>query len=386
MNIQHEFSVNTRVLVGKNLVDSLGDLIKEHDGNKVFIVTDQGLIRTGIIDRITKILDKAEIKYQLFSEITPDPTSEVLTAGFDVFLQDQFDLIIGIGGGSSIDAAKGIAILDSNGGNIFEYEGANKIQKTKIPIIAIPTTAGTGAEVSASCVITDSENHYKVSIRSPYLCPKIALLDPTLITSLPPLIAASTGMDALTHAIEAYVSTNSSPFTDALALKAIREIAEYLPAFVARRDNLEAASHVLMASTSAGMAFTWARVATVHAISHALGGHCKVPHGIANAMALPIVMEYSLIGNLSKYKEIAKALGQEVTHINNAEGAERAVIAVKKLNQALGIPKTLRELGIELTPEDRQKIAVDALKSGITKCNPRESSLDDLVHLIEKIC
>lgn len=386
MNVQHEFIVNTRVLFGENLVDSLGDLIKEDDGKKVFIVTDQGLIRTGIIDRITNILDKAEIKYQLYSEITPDPTSEILQAALDVFLQDRFDLIIGIGGGSSIDSAKGIAILDSNEGNIFDYEGANKIQKTKIPIIAIPTTAGTGAEVSASCVITDSKNHYKVSIRSPYLCPKIALLDPTLITSLPPLIAASTGMDALTHAIEAYVSTNSSPFTDALALKAIHELGEYLPSFVARRDNLEAASHVLMASTSAGMAFTWARVATVHAISHALGGHCKVAHGIANAMALPTVMEYSLIGNLSKYKEIAKALGQEVTHLNNAEGAERAVIAVKKLNQALGIPKTLRELGIELTTEDSRKIAEDALKSGITKCNPRDSSLEDLVHLIENIC
>lgn len=385
VNDRYDFSVNTRVLFGVNRIDNLGDVIKAQGGARVFIVTDHGLMRSGIIDRITRILQQSMVEYRVFSEVSPDPSLDVIYAGLEAYSREKFDFIIGVGGGSSIDTAKGIALLETNGGSIYEFEGAERIQKTNVPIIAIPTTAGTGSEVTGSCVVTDTKNHYKVSVRSTYLMPQAAILDPSLITSLPRFIASTTGMDALTHAIEAFVSRRSFSLTDGLALQAIRDIARYLPAFSARRDDLESASHMLLASSAAGIAFSWARVGTVHAISHALGGHCKVPHGLANAMVLPIVMEYSLIGNLPKYAKVAEALGEEVSQLSLREAAEKSVSAVNRLNRDLGIPRTLREWGIHLTPELTKMIALDAEKSGLISCNPKDSSLDELIQLIEKV-
>ncbi|GAB7389085.1 iron-containing alcohol dehydrogenase [Bacillaceae bacterium] len=380
-----EFGLHTQIYYGVGKLNSVGEILRSYGYKRVLICTDPGIARSGVLDRLTEILQKAGIPYTVFQEVEPDPTLEVVEKVKQIFLENECDALIGIGGGSSIDTAKGASAAVANSGDLSQFEGKNKLPHRGPDIIAVPTTAGTGSEVTHAMVLKDTKRQYKMGILSPHLHPKAAILDPQLLTTLPRRLAAITGMDALSHAIESYTSNQAQPITEALGLHAMRLIGKYLRPFVACRTDLEAASHMMLASTIAGVAFIWGRVAAVHALSHPLGGRYKIPHGLANAILLPAVMEFNLSSNLEKFKEIAVILGENVEGLSLREAAQRSVHAVKRLIQDLEIPPTLGALQVYLSPEERQTVAQEAYDSGIALANPKAVTVEDLKRLLEKV-
>lgn len=379
-----EFGVLTQIHYGVGKLNELPDILKAENYQKVMIVTDPGLANSGLLERLEKILTSGEIQYAVFKEVQPDPTLEVVDTVKQLFLDNQCDAVIGIGGGSSIDTAKGVSAAVANPGDLGQYEGKNKLPNRGPDVIAIPTTAGTGSEVTHAMVLKDTKRKYKMGILSQNLHPKAAILDPQLLTTLPRGLAAITGMDALSHAIESYTSNQAQPITEALGLHAIRLIAKYLRPFVAQRTNLEAASQMMLASTIAGAAFIWGRVAAVHALSHPLGGRYKVPHGLANSILLPVVMEFNASSNQEKFKEIAILLGENVEGLNSREAALRSVDAVKGLIADLDIPPTLGANNVSLSEEEIHIVAQEALDSGVAAANPKVTTLEDLKNILRK--
>lgn len=368
-----------RVEFGVGLVDQVGALLREQGAHRVLLVTDPGLRATANFERVTRSLAEAGLPYTVYAEVESDPSAETCRKGSELLQAEGCDFILALGGGSAIDCAKAIGWMTTNPGPVKAYEGADKIQHPPVPMAAIPTSAGTGSEVTASSIITDRERKYKVSVRSPLIIPRLAILDPTLLATLPRHLAAWTGMDALTHALEAYTSAWASLVTDALALGALELIGSSLRPFVARRDNLEAASRMLVASTMAGMAFTWARVATVHALAHPVGAHHRVHHGLANAILLPHVVRFNLPGNLPKFARAAQALGERTEGLSLREAAERCLDAIIRLEDDLGIPRSLAEVGV--TEESIPAMVRDALESGLHAPNPVETTEQDMVAL-----
>jgi len=379
-----EFGVLTQIHYGVGKLNELPDILKAENYQKVMIVTDPGLANSGLLERLEKILTSGEIQYAVFKEVQPDPTLEVVDTVRQLFLDNQCDAVIGIGGGSSIDTAKGVSAAVANPGDLGQYEGKNKLPNRGPDVIAIPTTAGTGSEVTHAMVLKDTKRKYKMGILSQNLHPKAAILDPQLLTTLPRGLAAITGMDALSHAIESYTSNQAQPITEALGLHAIRLIAKYLRPFVAQRTNLEAASQMMLASTIAGAAFIWGRVAAVHALSHPLGGRYKVPHGLANSILLPVVMEFNASSNQEKFKEIAILLGENVEGLSSREAALRSVDAVKGLIADLDIPPTLGANNVSLPEEEIHIVAQEALDSGVAAANPKVTTLEDLKNILRK--
>ncbi|MED4224567.1 iron-containing alcohol dehydrogenase [Neobacillus cucumis] len=379
-----EFGVLTQIHYGVGKLNELPDILKAENYQKVMIVTDPGLANSGLLERLEKILTSGEIQYAVFKEVQPDPTIEVVDTVRQLFLDNQCDAVIGIGGGSSIDTAKGVSAAVANPGDLGQYEGKNKLPNRGPDVIAIPTTAGTGSEVTHAMVLKDTKRKYKMGILSQNLHPKAAILDPQLLTTLPRGLAAITGMDALSHAIESYTSNQAQPITEGLGLHAIRLIAKYLRPFVAQRTNLEAASQMMLASTIAGAAFIWGRVAAVHALSHPLGGRYKVPHGLANSILLPVVMEFNASSNQEKFKEIAILLGENVEGLSSREAALRSVDAVKGLIADLDIPPTLGANNVSLSEEEIHIVAQEALDSGVAAANPKVTTLEDLKNILRK--
>ena len=379
-----EFGVLTQIHYGVGKLNELPDILKAENYQKVMIVTDPGLANSGLLERLEKILTSGEIQYAVFKEVQPDPTIEVVDTVRQLFLDNQCDAVIGIGGGSSIDTAKGVSAAVANPGDLGQFEGKNKLPNRGPDIIAIPTTAGTGSEVTHAMVLKDTKRKYKMGILSQNLHPKAAILDPQLLTTLPRGLAAITGMDALSHAIESYTSNQAQPITEALGLHAIRLIAKYLRPFVAQRTNLEAATQMMLASTIAGAAFIWGRVAAVHALSHPLGGRYKVPHGLANSILLPVVMEFNASSNQEKFKEIAILLGENVEGLSSREAALRSVDAVKGLIGDLDIPPTLGANNVSLSEEEIHIVAQEALDSGVAAANPKVTTLEDLKNILRK--
>lgn len=379
-----EFGVLTQIHYGVGKLNELPDILKAENYQKVMIVTDPGLANSGLLERLEKILTSGEIQYAVFKEVQPDPTIEVVDTVRQLFLDNQCDAVIGIGGGSSIDTAKGVSAAVANPGDLGQFEGKNKLPNRGPDIIAIPTTAGTGSEVTHAMVLKDTKRKYKMGILSQNLHPKAAILDPQLLTTLPRGLAAITGMDALSHAIESYTSNQAQPITEALGLHAIRLIAKYLRPFVAQRTNLEAATQMMLASTIAGAAFIWGRVAAVHALSHPLGGRYKVPHGLANSILLPVVMEFNASSNQEKFKEIAILLGENVEGLSSREAALRSVDAVKGLIADLDIPPTLGANNVSLSEEEIHIVAQEALDSGVAAANPKVTTLEDLKNILRK--
>lgn len=379
-----EFGVLTQIHYGVGKLNELPDILKAENYQKVMIVTDSGLANSGLLERLEKILTSGEIQYAVFKEVQPDPTIEVVDTVRQLFLDNQCDAVIGIGGGSSIDTAKGVSAAVANPGDLGQYEGKNKLPNRGPDVIAIPTTAGTGSEVTHAMVLKDTKRKYKMGILSQNLHPKAAILDPQLLTTLPRGLAAITGMDALSHAIESYTSNQAQPITEGLGLHAIRLIAKYLRPFVAQRTNLEAASQMMLASTIAGAAFIWGRVAAVHALSHPLGGRYKVPHGLANSILLPVVMEFNASSNQEKFKEIAILLGENVEGLSSREAALRSVDAVKGLIADLDIPPTLGANNVSLSEEEIHIVAQEALDSGVAAANPKVTTLEDLKNILRK--
>ncbi len=369
-----QFTMPAKVVYKSGAINGLGSLLKDAGIHKVLVVTDPGIAKAGFLDVVSPVLIAGNVEFKIFQEVEPNPSVDTVNKGAAIFDEFKFQGVIALGGGSPMDTAKAIAIKVTNLGDIPDYEGLDTFEKDPLPVWAIPTTAGTGSEVTPFAVITDRVKKYKLTIISTRIIPKVALLDPGLISGLPASIAASTGLDALTHAIEAYVSLFSSPYSDSFAEKAIEMIGRNLRLFVANRSNEEAAGNMLLASLFAGLAFTHARLGNAHAMAHPLGGYFDVPHGVANAILLPYIMDYNRMANPEKFIRIAKLMGEEAT-------AQGAVEAVKKLNRDLNIPEKLSHFGVkeEVIPE----MTEDAMKSGNVLANPRQTGPSEIKALYQ---
>ena len=354
-------------------------------GRKALIVTDTHLDKMGILEGIKESLKSVQVDFTLFDKVTTEPIMEYVEEGLKVFIENKCDLIISVGGGSPIDTGKGISVLVTNKESMRNFEGINKISNPGIPHIAIPTTAGTGSEVTAATIITDSERDVKMLIMSPHIVPRIALVDPQLTLQMPQNITASTGLDALTHAIEAYVSAKAQPITDALSLHAIKLISENLPQAWSDGTNIEARAHMMTAALEAGLAFSNASVALVHGMARPLGAYFHIPHGIANAALLATVVEFSILGNPRRYAHIAQAMGENTHGLSLMDAAYLAAKAVKRLVESLKIP-SLKGLGVDEEKFNKvvEQMAKDALASGSPNNNPRKASLEEIGELYRK--
>lgn len=375
------FRIPQNIEFGMGALEKLPKILKESNSNHVFLVSDRGLEKIGVVDRVKNIIEKAQIKCTTYLDVVPNPTITVVTNATDLYKESGATSIIALGGGSPLDVSKAVGVLSTFGGEITDYEGLNKVPGPIVPIIAIPTTAGTGSEVTASSVITDEKRNYKFSIVSYETIPKYALLDPELIMTAPESIAAACGIDALIHAIEAYLSKQSSPFSDAMAEKAMELIGKNLRNFVKNRGDKEAACGMMIGSNFAGISFAWARLGNVHAMSHPVSAFYHVPHGIANSVLLPTVMEYNSIVDNGRYEKIYNYIKENSGIVNNFK-PEMLINELKKLNDDLGIPKSLSELGVK--EDSIEDMAKDAMKSGNVLANPRETNLQNMIDLYKK--
>ena len=380
-----EFKLPTRILFGVNLVDSLGEEVKALGIKRVLLVTDKGVVNAGLLERVTRVLDASAIDYTVFDTVEANPTTTTVHNGAEIFRKNKCDGLVAVGGGSPIDAAKGIGVQATHEGDIMDYSRrvGKPVQNITPPLVAIPTTAGTGSEVTWVSVLVDPKDKVKIVVPSPYLAANVAIVDPSLTVSLPPAITAFTGMDALTHAIEAYVSLKSQPIADSLALQAVQLISSSLREAVGNGDNLAARTSMLLASTMAGMAFVNASVGLVHAAAHALGGFFNIAHGIANAVMLPLVMRLSLIGNPGKYADIAAAMGENLEGLSEMEAARGAVFAVQSLAADIGIPQDLKQLGAD-SARISDLVEETMNQSGSYPFNARKVGKREIVQLFEQ--
>lgn len=346
---------------------------------KVIIVTDEGLVKMGIADQVKNLLTENGLEAVIFGGAEPNPTDMNVNAGFAVWLEENCNAIVSLGGGSAHDCAKGIGLLAANGGSIHDFEGVNKSQNPMVPLLAINTTAGTASEMTRFCIITDSSRKVKMAIVDWRVTPAVSINDPELMVGMPPALTAATGMDALTHAIEAYVSTAATPLTDAAALAAIGIITEYLPQAVANGSNMEAREKMAYAQFLAGMAFNNASLGYVHAMAHQLGGYYNLPHGVCNAIILPHVCQFNLIANSSRFRDIAAAMGENVTGLPKMEAGNKAIDAIQKLSSVIGIPSGLAELGVK--EDDFRIMAENAQKDACMATNPRLATLQDVINI-----
>ena len=352
---------------------------------KAFVATDKDLIKFGVADKVLKVLEGANIPYEVFSEIKPNPTVSNVKAGVEAFAQSGADFIIAIGGGSSMDTAKAVGIITNNPdfADVVSLEGVADTKKKSVPIIALPTTAGTAAEVTINYVITDEENQKKMVCVDPNDIPIMAIVDAELMYTLPRSLTAATGMDALTHAIEGLITKGAWEMSDMFELKAIEMIARYLETAVNEPQNAEARNGMAVAQYIAGMAFSNVGLGVVHGMAHPMGAIFDIPHGVANALLLPTVMEFNMPAAIDKYVQIAKAMNVYSVGMSNEEAAEAAVEAVRQLAIRVGIPQHLSDLGIK--PEDLDKLATAAAADVCTPGNPRFVNKDIIQELYEKV-
>jgi alcohol dehydrogenase class IV len=350
-------------------------------GSRAIVVSDPGIAKAGILDRVLSALDQAGVTAEPYPSVEPNPSVETVDAAHDLFRRTRSAFVLGVGGGSAMDVAKVVAVLAAHGGGVRDYEGMGKVPGPGVPCVAVPTTAGTGSEVTIFSVITDRQRKFKMTVGSPHTVPQVALCDPELTLSMPPALTAATGMDALTHAIESFVNTVHNPIAAALALDAIRLIGRSLRTAYSNGKDLRARTEMLLASTMAAMAFARTRLGNVHAMSHPLGAHFDVPHGVANAVLLPPVMAWNMIACYDTYPQIAAALGEPAAGLSPREAAEAAVEAVRRLARDVQIPERLRDLGV--TREGIPAMTEDAMKSGNVLVNPRATSAADIAALFE---
>ncbi|MEW6117634.1 MAG: iron-containing alcohol dehydrogenase [Nitrospirota bacterium] len=374
------FFIPTVTLMGIGAHKELGNKIKTLGAKKPLIVTDKGMTKAGLTDKIKDMIKKdTGIDAVVFDETVPNPTDKNVHDGVDVFKKNGCDMIITLGGGSPHDCGKGIGIVATNGGSIKDYEGIDKSTKPMPPFIAINTTAGTASEMTRFCIITDTSRKVKMAIVDWRVTPTVAINDPLLMAGMPPSLTAATGMDALTHAVEAYVSTIATPVTDACALKAIELISENLRAAVANGGDLVARDNMAYAEYLAGMAFNNASLGHVHAMAHQLGGFYDLPHGVCNAILLPHVERFNLLAKMDRFVDIAVVMGEVVDGLSTREAAELAIDAIQTLSQDVGIPSGLKELGVK--EQDLKIMAENAQKDACGLTNPRCPSLDDVINI-----
>lgn len=379
------FRIPSGVIVGCNASSFAGREAKKLGGTKALIVTDRNLTEMGFLSGIESSLDSEKIDYELFDEVTAEPTVDYVEKGLDLYRRSKCDFIIALGGGSPIDTAKAVCIMASNPGAIQDYKGLDKVPRPGAPLIAIPTTAGTGSETTIFTIITDTKTNVKMLIGSPLILPSVALVDPLLTVSSPPSVTAATGVDALTHAIEAYVSVKAQGMSDVFALSATKLLSENLRQAWAKGDNLEARSLTMLGAFQAGVAFSNSSVALVHGMSRPIGAYFHAPHGLSNAVLLAPVVEFSISGNPKRYADIARAMGEKVEGLGVMEGASKASKAVRELVRDIKIP-ALATLGVtrEKLKTVVGKMADDAIASGSPGNNPRKATKEEIVELYWK--
>ena len=387
------FSVPQDITVGKGSLAKLPEIAKKLGGSHAFIISGPHLAKMGLVEKAADYLKTVDIKTDAFTEIEANPSVATVEKATEKFRESGADFIVAFGGGSPMDVAKAVGVVAKYGGSITEYEGAHKVPGPIIPLIAIPTTAGTGSEVTAFSVITDHSRDYKLTVFSYELLPAYAILDAELITTAPVSVAAACGIDAFIHAEEAYISTAASPFSDAMAEKAMALIGKNIRRFVANRGDMEAAEAMMVGSLFAGIAFSFARLGNVHAMSHPVSAFFDVPHGVANAVLLPVVAEYNALADHGRYLTIYNDISPVPAYADDFEPM-MLVDAIHSLCADIGIPENLTiainqasktgEVTREEIESKIEAMAVDAMKSGNIAVNPRSSRQCDIEMLYKK--
>jgi alcohol dehydrogenase len=375
------FYIPTVSLMGVGCSKEAGEQAKALGASKLLIVTDAGLARMGVADTIKGYIEAAGLKAVIFDGAEPNPTDKNVHDGVKAYTDNNCDGIVSLGGGSSHDCGKGVGMVIGNGGNVRDFEGVNKSTKPMPPFLAINTTAGTASEMTRFCIITNTDTHVKMAIVDWRCTPNIAINDPVLMVGKPPALTAATGMDALTHAVEAYVSTIATPITDACAIKAIELVAQYLSVAVANGENLEARDKMAYAEYLAGMAFNNASLGYVHSMAHQLGGFYNLPHGVCNAILLPAVSQYNLIACPQRFANIAVAMGENISGLSVMDAAEKAISAIRRLSSSIGIPAGLTELNVK--EQDLKLMAENAKKDACQFTNPRKATLEQVIEIFK---
>jgi alcohol dehydrogenase class IV len=375
-----EFYLRPRVLYKAGLVRELANEIGRLGARRALIVADAGVARSGLLDAVrTGLGDEIEVA-GVYSDVPANSSVRAVEHGAEYARSVGADLLIAVGGGSPIDTAKCMRILITEGGRLLDYQGYNLLERPLIPMVAIPTTSGTGSEVTPFAVILDEDAHVKMTYASPFLAPDLALLDPEMTRTLPPRLTAATGMDALTHAIEAFVSTEANPLSDAMALQAIDMIANHLRAATHTGEDMEARGQMLVASCIAGMAFTSGFLGIVHAMAHAVGGVFEVHHGTANAILLPHGMRFNALVAPHRMARVARSLGVNVGGRSQEDVIEDGIAAVLALSNDCGLPPRLRDVGV--TEEALPGIAEVALTDAAIYTNPRQAGPEDVLEIL----
>jgi alcohol dehydrogenase len=389
MNLNSEqtfnfFPVATDIQFGPGVLQTLPARVRSLGGSHAFLVSDSGLRATGIVDKIVALLQANGIQVDVCDRVKPDSGSVLIDSTTAELKRCGAGVVIGLGGGSSLDTAKAVAALATNPGSCLEYVGLHKLRNKPLPVIAIPTTAGTGSEVTLWSVFTDEAKGLKVAIGGFLIYPSIALCDPELTIDLPAHLTASTGMDALAHAVECYTNNACQPVSGALALEAIRLIGKHLRSSVLNGRNREARYGMMLASTMAGIAMNPTRLGLAHALAMPLGSwNLHVPHGMVLAMLLPLAMEFNYLAEPDRFVDVAQAMGEPVEHLSRLEAARSAVEVVRVLARDIGIPTSMKSFG--LTEEHIKPVVEEAMKSGNIPVNPRKVSAADLENMLRKL-
>nr|AAM54730.1 1,3-propanediol dehydrogenase [Clostridium butyricum]AFH58724.1 1,3-propanediol dehydrogenase [Clostridium butyricum] len=379
----YDYLVPSVNFMGANSVSVVGERCKILGGKKALIVTDKFLkdMEGGAVELTVKYLKEAGLDVVYYDGVEPNPKDVNVIEGLKIFKEENCDMIVTVGGGSSHDCGKGIGIAATHEGDLYDYAGIETLVNPLPPIVAVNTTAGTASELTRHCVLTNTKKKIKFVIVSWRNLPLVSINDPMLMVKKPAGLTAATGMDALTHAIEAYVSKDANPVTDASAIQAIKLISQNLRQAVALGENLEARENMAYASLLAGMAFNNANLGYVHAMAHQLGGLYDMPHGVANAMLLPHVERYNMLSNPKKFADIAEFMGENISGLSVMEAAEKAINAMFRLSEDVGIPKSLKEMGVK--QEDFEHMAELALLDGNAFSNPRKGNAKDIINIFK---
>ena len=385
-SIGYSWGMPTLVLYGVGCASRVGETMKQLGGKRVLLVTDCVLQKSGQVDDLKAVLRQSGIDMEIYSSVDREPEDVHVEEGLKIFKESSCDSIIALGGGSCMDAAKGIGVMATNPGKIADYQGRDKVKFKMVPMIAIATTAGTASEISRSAVITDTRRTDKMIVKDEKVRPNVAVCDPLLTVSMPPSVTASSGMDALTHAIEGYVSRECQPMTEMVALRAVELISRSLPVAFVNGKDIEARSDMMLGQLLAGMSFSNASTCSVHGLARPLGAYFHVPHGLSNAMFIAEGMEYTLPACPQKYAKMAQAMGENISGLTVNEAAEKSIAFVRKLRKTLKVP-TIVEFGIDrdkylqLAPQ----LAEDGLASGSHNLNPRTPSKQELIEIYKQM-
>ena len=367
-------------IMGVGCLEDIADYIKPMGFKKALIVSDKVLVQIQLIKKLTDVLEKIDVQYVIFDGAQPNPTVGNVNDGLKLLQDNQCDFVVSFGGGSPHDCAKGIALVAANGGKIEDYEGVNKSAKPQMPLIAVNTTSGTASQMTRFCIITDESRHIKMAIVDWHTTPVIAVDDADLLVAMPPSLTAATGMDALTHAVEAYVSIIATPVTDCAAIKAIELISGFLRRAVADGKDMEAREMMTYAEYLAGVAFNNASLGYVHAMAHQLGGFYDLPHGVCNAILLPAVEDYNAKVVPERFVDIAKAMGKDVAGLTVEQAAAAALAAIRQLSADIGIPAGLKDLK-GFKESDISTLASNALKDACGFTNPKQATQEEIENI-----